>query len=136
MSDLFSQQRATLEFEGATHFRMRLVCAILSQRTVRITRIRVDAQPPGLRDYEASMLRLVEKISTGARIRIAQKGTEVEFVPGFVAGGVGLTHDCPVSRGIGESARQSGWRIALCQWHTVVFVCVIRSDYVLFVTFI
>ena len=54
-------------------------------------------------DYEASFLRLLEKVTNGCRIRINETGTEVHYVPGFVSGGAGLKHDCPPSRGIGKS---------------------------------
>jgi RNA 3'-terminal phosphate cyclase-like protein len=57
---------------------------------------------PYVIDYEASFLRLLEKITNGCRIRINETGTEVQYVPGFISGGSNLKHECPPSRGIGK----------------------------------
>jgi RNA 3'-terminal phosphate cyclase len=51
------------EYTGANFLRQRLVLAILSARPVRITRIRAREQDPGLRDCEAALLRLLDKVS-------------------------------------------------------------------------
>lgn len=46
-------------------------------------------------------MRLIEKVSVGARVRISHNGTVVEYVPGFVNNGIGIRHECATSRGIG-----------------------------------
>jgi RNA 3'-terminal phosphate cyclase-like protein len=38
---------------------------------LKITDIRADDEQPGLRDFEASFLRLVEKLSNGCTVSIA-----------------------------------------------------------------
>jgi RNA 3'-terminal phosphate cyclase-like protein len=71
---------------------------------VRIENIRaLDDEEPGMRDYEISFLRLVDKVTNGSTIRINETGTAVKYKPGVIVGGPigGLTHECPPSRGIG-----------------------------------
>ncbi len=64
-----------LKFRGCQHFRQRLVCATLSGRPIRIDDIRADdPQSPGLRDFEASFLRLLEKLTNGCVVEINETG--------------------------------------------------------------
>ena len=90
-------------FSGATHFTSLLVYSTLSGRAVRIDGIRAGEEAVGLRDYEVSFLRLLELVSVGATISINETGTAVKYAPGTLTGGhpLGLTHNCPVSRGVG-----------------------------------
>ena len=92
-----------LVFHGATHFTSLLLYSTLSGRAVRIESIRAGEEEVGLRDYEVSFLRLLELVSVGAVISINETGTAVKYAPGTLTGGhpLGLTHNCPVSRGIG-----------------------------------
>lgn len=87
--------------EGSQHFRQRLVLSTLAGKSMQIDNIRVSDQNPGLRDYEASLLRLLEKITNGCRIEINETGTRLRYRPGFVHGGPDLEHDCGQSRSIG-----------------------------------
>ncbi|KAJ1633141.1 RNA 3'-terminal phosphate cyclase/enolpyruvate transferase [Pavlovales sp. CCMP2436] len=90
-----------LRYEGARHFRQRIILATLSGKAVRIDNIRADdAEQPGLRDFEVSLLRLLESVVNGCEIVINAAGTGVRFRPGAIIGGV-VTHDCPPSRGVG-----------------------------------
>ncbi|WFD25714.1 hypothetical protein MNAN1_000680 [Malassezia nana] len=89
-----------LRFRGHAYFRQRLVLATLAGRPVRIDQIRPDDEEPGLRDFEASFLRLLEKVTNGSAVEINYTGTSVYFQPGIIYGGP-VSHDCPVSRGIG-----------------------------------
>ena len=58
-----SKKRKTdLVFTGAAMFRQRIVCSLLSGKAIRIDHIRADEEAPGLTDYEASLLRLVDKV--------------------------------------------------------------------------
>lgn len=58
---------ATLRYEGCAHFRARIIAATLSGRPIRIDKIRSENfDAPGLQDFEASFLRLIDKISDGA----------------------------------------------------------------------
>jgi len=45
-------------------------------------------------DFEASFLRLIEKITNGCGIKINETGTKVSYKPGVLVGGIGHTHDC------------------------------------------
>lgn len=88
----------TLIFDdGAVQFRLRLVVSLLSSRPVLIRNIRADndTEAPGLRPYEVSFLRLLDRITNGSRIEINATGTQVRFVPGFLIGGT-HSHNCPV----------------------------------------
>ncbi len=64
----------SLKLKGSQSFRLRLVCATLSGRPLRIDDIRADDESPGLRDFEASLLRLLEKITNGCSITINETG--------------------------------------------------------------
>lgn len=63
-----------LRFQGSQDFRLRLACATLSGRTIRIDDIRSRDENPGLRDYEASLLRLLEKVTNGCVVEINETG--------------------------------------------------------------
>jgi RNA 3'-terminal phosphate cyclase-like protein len=52
-------------------------------------------------DYEASFLRLLDKLSHGCAVKINETGTALKYKPGLYVGGLGLDHDCPVSRSVG-----------------------------------
>jgi len=57
-------------------------------------------QHPGLKDYEACFLRLIDKLTNGTKLEINSTGTQLRFKPGTLLGG-SLTHECPPSRSIG-----------------------------------
>jgi len=84
-------------------FRERISCSLLSRRDIKISSIRSRDDAPGLRDYEASFLRLVEQLTDGSYIEINETGTTLRFKPGILVGSSGrkITHDCGVSRCIG-----------------------------------
>ncbi|CAD7704662.1 unnamed protein product [Ostreobium quekettii] len=90
-----------LKFTGSECFRQRLVCSTLTGRPIRIDQIRSKDEDPGLRDFEACLLRLTEKISDGCVVQINQTGTCLRYRPGFVLGGSNLVHNCGTSRSIG-----------------------------------
>lgn len=88
---------------GAEAFRARLVLATISGRSIRIDGIREDDPvAPGLREHEASLLRLLEKISRGAVVEINETGTTLRYRPGVLVGG-SVEHECAASRGVGYS---------------------------------
>jgi len=80
------------------------VCATLTGRTIVISDIRPngssDSTDPGLRDFEANFLRLMEKVSNGCEIVINETGTKVTYKPGMITGGT-IVHDCSLTRAIG-----------------------------------
>lgn len=95
-----SLNASLITFSGHQHLRLRLVLSILSGKAVKIDKIRSDDKNPGLRDYEISLLRLLEKLTNGTVIEISVTGTAVLLKPGIIFGGP-ITHDCPLSRSIG-----------------------------------
>ncbi|KAF7305024.1 hypothetical protein MKEN_01217400 [Mycena kentingensis (nom. inval.)] len=97
----FSRMAQTLvQFSGHQHLRLRLVLSILSGRPVRIDKVRSDDKNPGLKDFEISLLRLLEKATNGTVIEISVTGTALLLKPGIISGGP-ITHDCPLSRSVG-----------------------------------
>jgi RNA 3'-terminal phosphate cyclase-like protein len=92
----------TVKFEnGATQLRQRLVVSLLSHRPILIHNIRADdLENPGLKDYEASFLRLIDSMTNGSRMEINNTGTQLKFHPGVLMGG-DIEHECPDSRSIG-----------------------------------
>lgn len=91
---------SALKYQGSNFFRQRLCLATVSGRPVVITEIRPKDEEPGLRDYEASFVRLLDKICDGADISIDETGTVLRYTPGQIIGGDGLVHNCPTSRGM------------------------------------
>jgi len=89
-----------LKYSGCANFRQRLILSTLSGRSLLITSIRSQDSSPGLRDFEASFLRLLDKLVNGCTIEINETGTSLLYKPGFVVGGK-LEHDCGTGRGIG-----------------------------------
>ena len=63
-----------LRLKGSQHFRQRLVLATVSGKAIRIDDIRAKDLNPGLRDFEASFLRLLEKLSDGCVVEINETG--------------------------------------------------------------
>lgn len=100
--------RAPARFTGAKDFRTRILISVLSGKPCVIRDIRVKTaargggdDAVGLRDYEVSLLRLIDKLTNGTRVDISEDGTAVRFDPGVVKGGRALTHECATSRGVG-----------------------------------
>ncbi|EJK62435.1 hypothetical protein THAOC_16954 [Thalassiosira oceanica] len=100
-----AKRSRTLRYDdGATQFRLRLAASVLSSRPLLIRNIRFDdIDAPGLREHEASFLRLLDRMTNGTRIEINATGTQLRFKPGVLLGGT-VEHDCPA----GEGARGPG----------------------------
>mmetsp|Transcript_17590 Transcript_17590/g.30185 ORF Transcript_17590/g.30185 Transcript_17590/m.30185 type:complete len:382 (+) Transcript_17590:112-1257(+) len=92
---------AFLRFEGCQCFRQRLVFSTLSGRAIRIDAIRMQDDNPGLREFEASFLRLIEKCTNGCVVEINETGTSLRYRPGVIICGPGLSHDCSTGRSLG-----------------------------------
>ncbi|ETN86277.1 18S rRNA biogenesis protein RCL1 [Necator americanus] len=86
-----------LIFEGCNFFRQRLTYSVLSGRPVLIRNIRKDDDAPGIKDFEAKLLSLLERVTNGTRVEINATGTEIRFRPGIITGGVS-TMDCGSER--------------------------------------
>jgi RNA 3'-terminal phosphate cyclase-like protein len=93
-------KQKTLRLQGCSHFRQRVVCATLAGRAIRINDIRKDEEYPGIKDFEASFLRLVDQLTNGSNIEVNETGTNLRYKPGFVVGGR-IQHDCGTARSIG-----------------------------------
>lgn len=89
-----------LIYDGCNFFRQRLVLSTLSGKVVKIKNIRSKDDNPGLRDFEASLIRLFDKVTNGSRIEINQTGTVLFYQPGLLYGG-SIEHDCSTQRSIG-----------------------------------
>ncbi|CAK9820768.1 Probable RNA 3'-terminal phosphate cyclase-like protein [Anthophora plagiata] len=89
-----------LIYEGCNYLRYRLLLSTLSGKPVRITNIRIKEDDPGLKEYEVSFVRLLDKITNGSRIELNETGTSLYYSPGLLNGGE-LEHDCSLQRGIG-----------------------------------
>lgn len=90
-----------IKLRGAQQFRQRLLLATLAGATLRIDDIRAGDSRPGLRDYEASFLRLLEKVSNGCAVEINETGTKLRYKPGILIGGRDVVHECGTGRPIG-----------------------------------
>eukprot|EP00095_Tigriopus_kingsejongensis_P008925 maker-scaffold199_size265817-snap-gene-0.14 protein:Tk08925 transcript:maker-scaffold199_size265817-snap-gene-0.14-mRNA-1 annotation:"rna 3 -terminal phosphate cyclase-like protein" len=100
MSSVTRKTSSLLEFEGGNFLRARMVMATLSGKSIRISRIRELDLNPGLREFEASFVRLIDKATNGSRIEVNQTGTRLAYHPGLLVGGK-IEHDCHLDRGIG-----------------------------------
>ncbi|XP_043917060.1 RNA 3'-terminal phosphate cyclase-like protein isoform X2 [Protopterus annectens] len=89
----------SLRFEGCNFFRQRVILSTLSGKSIKLQNIRAKDDSPGLRDFEASFIRLVDKITNGSRIEINETGTRLYYQPGILLGGA-VEHDCNVQRSI------------------------------------
>ena len=99
-----SQKSMYLKLSGASHFRQRIILSTLSGRAIEINDIRPSSESPGLAEHEASLLRLVEKVTNGCEVIINETGTRLRYRPGFVTGsppGEHLHHDCGNVKSIG-----------------------------------
>ncbi|TNN70739.1 RNA 3'-terminal phosphate cyclase-like protein [Liparis tanakae] len=89
-----------LAYDGCNFFRQRLVLSTLSGKRVKISNIRSKDDNPGLRDFEASFIRLLDKVTNGSKIEINQTGTMLFYMPGLLHGG-SVEHDCNMQRSVG-----------------------------------
>lgn len=91
-----------LQFSGSNFIKQRLILSLLSGKAVQIVDIRKDDDEPGVKGFEVSLIRLLDKISNGTQIEIGSSGTSIYFKPGLLHGG-SITHDCDLGRGIGKT---------------------------------
>lgn len=88
-----------LTFKGSNHIKQKLILATISGKSVKITEIRKDEG--GLQEFEINVIRLIDKLTNGTRIKLGPCGTELEFIPGILNGGK-IEHQCCVEKSIGE----------------------------------
>ena len=97
-----------LEFKGSNHLKQKLILATISGKAIKVTDIRKDSN--GLQEYEVNLIRLIDKITNGTRIKLGPSGMELEFSPGILQGGK-IEHQCCVEKSIGEFKSFSFFRI-------------------------
>ena len=68
------QTRVMLLYEGCNYLRQRLVLSTLSGRPVRVRGVREGEDSPGLTEYEAGLVRLLDKLTNGSRIEVSETG--------------------------------------------------------------
>ncbi|KAI0504465.1 hypothetical protein KFK09_015417 [Dendrobium nobile] len=90
-----------MKLRGSQYFRQRLLLSTLSSTPILVEDIRSESASPGLRPYEVSLLRLLEKISDDCTVEINDTGTKLRYKPGVLIGGKNLVHDCGLSRSVG-----------------------------------
>ncbi|XP_020590609.1 probable RNA 3'-terminal phosphate cyclase-like protein isoform X1 [Phalaenopsis equestris] len=90
-----------MKLRGSQYFRQRLLLSTLSSTPILVEDIRSEFTSPGLRPYEVSLLRLLEKISDDCTVEINDTGTKLRYKPGVLIGGKSVVHDCGLSRSIG-----------------------------------
>ena len=90
-----------LKMRGSTMFRHRLILSTLSGKAIRIDDIRAGHEEPGLREFEANFLKLMDKLTNGTKIEINETGTSLRYTPGLLVGGSVGSHDCGLERGVG-----------------------------------
>ncbi|KAF7418547.1 hypothetical protein HZH68_001200 [Vespula germanica] len=93
-------QNKVLIYEGCNYLRYRLLLSTLSGKPVRIINIRTKDDDPGLKEYEISFIRLLDKLTNGTRVELNETGTSLYYNPGLLNGGE-LEHDCSLQRAIG-----------------------------------
>ncbi|KMT07175.1 hypothetical protein BVRB_6g155000 [Beta vulgaris subsp. vulgaris] len=86
--------------KGSENLKGRLLLSTLSSTPIVIDDIRSTDINPGLRRYEVSLLRLIQKVCDNCSIIINETGTKLTYKPGIVMGGKYLEHDCGLSRSI------------------------------------
>ncbi|XP_058444494.1 probable RNA 3'-terminal phosphate cyclase-like protein [Malaya genurostris] len=95
------KENGYLIYRGCNFLKQRLILSTLSGKPIEIRDIRlVDGNNPGLREYEIDLLKLLDRVTNGSRVRIDQSGCSLTYQPGLLHGGV-FQHDCCVERGIG-----------------------------------
>lgn len=97
---LISNQQPPLHFDGSNFFRQRIILSTIFNRPIRISDIRSDGVDPGLRQYEASLLRLLDRVTDGGNIHVDVTGTELRYKPGQIVGGSDIVYDCGLERNV------------------------------------
>lgn len=95
-----SNENNLLTYRGSNYLKQRLILSTLSGKPIRIVDIRNLEAEPGLRGYEISLIRLLDKVSNGSKIEINPTGTSIYYRPGLLNGGF-IQHTCNNERNIG-----------------------------------
>eukprot|EP01084_Bolivina_argentea_P056409 103245_1 len=104
-SNLIMQKRNEfIKFQGSALFRWRLLLSTLTHKSICIDNIRNNDDGNnnlGLRDYELSFLRMLDKLTNGSLIEINETGTKIRYKPGSLIGTSSILYfNCCTSRSI------------------------------------
>ncbi|KXJ69402.1 hypothetical protein RP20_CCG027265 [Aedes albopictus] len=95
------KEHSYLIYRGSNFLKQRLILSTLSGKPVEIRDIRLqDDESPGLREYETDLLKLLDKVTNGTRVKVDRTGCSFSYQPGLLQGGA-FQHDCCTERGIG-----------------------------------
>ena len=79
----------------------RLLLSTLTHKSIMIDNIRIHDDKPGLKDYELSFLKILDKLTNGSLFEINELGTKVRYKPGSLIGTHSiLSFKCSTSRSI------------------------------------
>lgn len=95
-----AKENNLLVYKGCNFLRQRLLLSTLSGKPVKIVEIRSTDDEPGLREYEISLIRLLDKVTNGTKVELSETGTSLYYHPGILIGG-NFVHDCCTQRAIG-----------------------------------
>lgn len=95
-----STKNNILIYKGCSYLRQRLIQSTLSGKSLKVIEIRSNDDEPGLKEYEVSLIRLLDKLTNGAIVELSETGTSLFYQPGLLNGGT-FHHDCSLQRGIG-----------------------------------
>ncbi|KAL4472902.1 hypothetical protein ABPG72_007779 [Tetrahymena utriculariae] len=91
-----------IKFSDPTNIRQIIVCSTISERPVLIENYRAFEKTgiQGIQQYEVKFLRLVERISSGAKFQISKNGTAIKYYPGIITNneGIDFEFDCGEER--------------------------------------
>lgn len=96
-----SNKDNVLTYKGSNFLRQRLLLSTLSGKAVRIIEIRQLDHEPGLKEFEVSLIRLLDKVTNGTTVELNETGTSLYYNPGLLIGG-SIEHECSLQRGIGK----------------------------------
>ena len=93
---------ASVKYDGAKNFRLRLILSTLTGKRVTFRNIRTSGSRTGLTASEGNFVRLLDKLTNGTVIEINDTGTILKYKPGILIGSRGrLRHECNGNRGLG-----------------------------------
>lgn len=89
-----------LVYKGSNHLKQKLILATLAGKSIKIVDIREN--DGGIQEFEVSLIRLIDKLTNGTKIKLYPSGTELDFSPGILFGGK-IEHQCCVEKSIGKN---------------------------------
>lgn len=96
---LLAMVESHLTFKGSNYLKQKLILATLAGKAIKITDIRVSSG--GIQEFEVNVIRLIDKLTNGSKIKLHPSGTEIDYTPGILYGG-NIEHQCCVEKSIGK----------------------------------